>query len=69
MSLSASSRRRRTAGGERQRGLIDESSQSGIFVNAIVLAEFAWTMRRAYKWEDDSSATRPHRIAVILRIA
>ena len=33
--------------------VIDESEQHQIFVNAVVLAEFAWTMRRAYRWEDD----------------
>jgi len=33
--------------------LIDESKPERIFVNVVVLAEFAWTMRRAYKWEDD----------------
>jgi predicted nucleic-acid-binding protein len=33
--------------------LIDESKPEQIFVNVVVLAEFAWTMRRAYKWEDD----------------
>jgi predicted nucleic-acid-binding protein len=33
--------------------LIDESKPGQVFVNLVVLAEFAWTMRRAYKWEDD----------------
>jgi predicted nucleic-acid-binding protein len=33
--------------------VIDESEPDQIFVNVVVLAEFAWTMRRAYKWEDD----------------
>ena len=33
--------------------VIDESKPGQIFVNVVVLAEFAWTMRRAYKWEDD----------------
>lgn len=33
--------------------VIDESGPDQIFVNVVVLAEFAWTMRRAYKWEDD----------------
>ncbi len=33
--------------------LIDESEPEQVFVNVVVLAEFAWTMRRAYKWEDD----------------
>ena len=33
--------------------VIDESKPDQIFVNVVVLAEFAWTMRRAYKWEDD----------------
>jgi predicted nucleic-acid-binding protein len=33
--------------------LIDDSALGRIFVNVVVLAEFAWTMRRAYKWEDD----------------
>jgi len=31
--------------------LIDDSAPVQVFVN--VVAEFAWTMRRAYKWEDD----------------
>jgi predicted nucleic-acid-binding protein len=33
--------------------VIDESEPDQIFVNVVVLAEFAWTMRRAYKWQDD----------------
>jgi predicted nucleic-acid-binding protein len=33
--------------------VIDESKPDQIFVNVVVLAEFAWTMRRAYKWGDD----------------
>ena len=33
--------------------VIDESKPGQIFVNVVVLAEFAWTMRRAYKWDDD----------------
>jgi predicted nucleic-acid-binding protein len=33
--------------------VIDESKLGQIFVNVVVLAEFAWTMRRAYKWDDD----------------
>ena len=33
--------------------LIDDSAPGQVFVNVVVLAEFAWTMRRAYKWEDD----------------
>jgi predicted nucleic-acid-binding protein len=33
--------------------VIDESKPDQPFVNVVVLAEFAWTMRRAYKWEDD----------------
>jgi predicted nucleic-acid-binding protein len=33
--------------------VIDESKPGQIFVNVVVLAEFAWTMRRAYKWNDD----------------
>ncbi len=33
--------------------VIDESEPAQIFVNVVALAEFAWTMRRAYKWEDD----------------
>ena len=36
--------------------VIDESGPDQIFVNVVVLAEFAWTMRRAYKWEDDSDS-------------
>ena len=33
--------------------VIDEGNPGQIFVNVVVLAEFAWTMRRAYKWDDD----------------
>ncbi|MFZ0210556.1 MAG: hypothetical protein WAL59_31385, partial [Roseiarcus sp.] len=33
--------------------LLDQSGRSQIFVNVVVLVEFAWTMRRAYKWDDD----------------
>jgi predicted nucleic-acid-binding protein len=33
--------------------VLDESKPDQIFVNVVVLAEFAWTMRRAYKWNDD----------------
>ena len=33
--------------------LIDESEPDQIFVNVVVLAEFAWTMRRAYRWDDE----------------
>jgi len=33
--------------------LIDESGPGEVFVNVVVLAEFAWTMRRAYKWDDE----------------
>ena len=33
--------------------VLDESKAGQIFVNVVVLAEFAWTMRRAYKWEDN----------------
>jgi predicted nucleic-acid-binding protein len=33
--------------------VIDESKPGQIFVNVVMLAEFAWTMRRAYKWDDD----------------
>jgi predicted nucleic-acid-binding protein len=33
--------------------LIDDSGPGQVFINVVVLAEFAWTMRRAYKWEDD----------------
>ena len=44
--------RRRTAGASAVR-MIDESNPGQIFVNVVVLAEFAWTMRRAYKWDDD----------------
>ena len=33
--------------------VIDEGNPGQIFVNVVVRAEFAWTMRRAYKWDDD----------------
>jgi predicted nucleic-acid-binding protein len=33
--------------------LLDQSGSSQIFVNVVVLVEFAWTMRRTYKWDDD----------------
>jgi len=33
--------------------LIDQSADTGIYVNVVVPAEFAWTMRRAYKWDDE----------------
>ncbi len=33
--------------------LLDESGPGQVFVNVVVLVEFAWTMRRAYKWDDD----------------
>ncbi len=33
--------------------IIDQSGSEQVFVNVVVLAEFAWTMRRAYKWDDD----------------
>ena len=33
--------------------LIDQSADTGIYVNVVVLAEFARTMRRAYKWDDE----------------
>lgn len=33
--------------------LLDSSERSSLYVNAVVLVEFAWTMRRAYKWDDE----------------
>jgi predicted nucleic-acid-binding protein len=33
--------------------LLDSSERGGLYVNAIVLVEFAWTMQRSYKWEAD----------------
>ena len=33
--------------------LLDQSGRSQILVNVVVLVEFAWTMRRTYKWDDD----------------
>ena len=33
--------------------LLDSSERDSLFVNTVVLVEFAWTMRRAYKWDDD----------------
>ncbi len=33
--------------------LLDGSGAGQVFVNVVVLVEFAWTMRRAYKWDDD----------------
>ena len=46
------------AGDDAQQGLaascpLDQSGRSQIFVNVVVLVEFAWTMRRTYKWDDD----------------
>jgi predicted nucleic-acid-binding protein len=32
--------------------LLDRSSRGQVLVNVVVLVEFAWTMRRVYKWED-----------------
>ena len=33
--------------------LLDRSASGQVFVNIIVLVEFAWTMHRAYKWDED----------------
>src|ERR1700733_9354767 len=33
--------------------LLDRSEPNQFLVNVVVLVEFAWTMRRIYKWEDD----------------
>ena len=33
--------------------LLDAGERRSLYVNAVVLVEFAWTMRRAYKWEDE----------------
>lgn len=33
--------------------LIDGAPAEALFVNVIVLVEFAWTLRRAYRWDDD----------------
>ncbi len=43
--------------------LIDGSGPEQIFVNVVVLAEFAWTMRSAYKWDDDWIRQALNRIA------
>ena len=32
--------------------LLDESAAASLFVNVVVLVEFAWTMRRAFKWDE-----------------
>lgn len=33
--------------------LIDGGSPEALFVNVVVLVEFAWTLRRAYRWDED----------------
>ena len=33
--------------------ILDESGREQVFVNLVAPAEFAWTMRRAYKWDDE----------------
>ncbi len=33
--------------------LLDEGGEATLYVNVIVLVEFAWTLQRAYKWEND----------------
>jgi predicted nucleic-acid-binding protein len=38
---------------ERASRLLDQSGPEQVFVNIVALVEFAWTMRRAYKWDDE----------------
>jgi predicted nucleic-acid-binding protein len=33
--------------------LLDGGAVGALFVNVVVLVEFAWTMRRVFKWDDD----------------
>ena len=37
---------------ERAAQLLDESEKGALFVNVVVLVEFAWTMRRVFKWDE-----------------
>lgn len=48
---------------DRAQSLVRSQGESGCFVNAIVLAEFAWTLTRSYKLSRNEAAAR---IAVIL---
>lgn len=48
---------------DRARALVRSQGANGCFVNAIVLAEFAWTLTRSYKLPRGDAAAR---IAVIL---
>jgi predicted nucleic-acid-binding protein len=32
--------------------LLDGSASGALFVNVVVLVEFAWTMRRVFKWDE-----------------
>jgi len=48
---------------DRAQALVRSQGQSGCFVNAIVLAEFAWTLTRLYKMSRHDAAAR---IAIIL---
>jgi predicted nucleic-acid-binding protein len=48
---------------DRARALVRSQGESGCFVNAIVLAEFAWTLTRSYKLSRSDAAAR---IALIL---
>jgi predicted nucleic-acid-binding protein len=36
----------------RAAGLLDSSAADAFFVNVVVLVEFAWTMRRVFKWDE-----------------
>jgi predicted nucleic-acid-binding protein len=38
---------------ERAAQLLDSSEPDALYVNVVVLVEFAWTMRRVFKWDDD----------------
>ena len=33
--------------------LLDSASPGAFYVNTVVLIEFAWTMRRTFKWDED----------------
>src|SRR5947209_18129050 len=37
---------------ERAARLLDTSEAGALFVNLVVLVEFAWTMRRVFKWDE-----------------
>ena len=37
---------------ERAAQLLDGSASGALFVNVVVLVEFAWTMRRVFKWDE-----------------